>query len=399
MRVLVVDSDPTFLRSLQRSQPELMGSWDCRLAASEEAAVELMTTFAADVVIAEFYLGGGRTGLEVLESIAALKPDTIRILTGDRADRRMAIQAVSAAHQFIGRNDPTGAFVEAVDRALRLREMISNPGLRSLINSIQALPSLPSLYLDITRELRSVDPDIDKLIGDIEMDPAITAKVLQLVNSGFFALPERIADVGEASRLLGIEMLQSLVLLSGVFSQFEQQGGIFLSVHSFWKHSLAVGRLAQAVVRFLPGGEDFRQEAFTAGLLHDIGDLILSVHRHREHTQASQVSASENLPRHRVERQLIGASHADAGAYMLNLWGLPITTVEAVAYHHDPEKTSSSAPSVLTAVHLANALEHHRKAGSRPQRGNSFHRGYLARLGLEDKIDEMLNLHRKIRLP
>lgn len=367
--------------------------------ATPSEAEELLRSFRADVIIADYHVSADRNGLELLEELAERFPSSIRILTADSADRQMAVQAASAIHQFIPKSASPSVFIEAVERAINLRQMVSSPGIRSLLGGIHSLPSLPTLYLEITRQLRSKDPDMDALIRRIEMDPAITAKVLQLVNSGFFALPERIADVGEASRLLGIEMLQSLVLLSGVFSQFEQQGGIFLSVNSFWKHSLAVARLAQTVVRFLPDGEDLRQEAFTAGLLHDIGDLVLSVHRHREHVQASQVAMGEKLPRHRVERQFLGASHAEVGAALLNLWGLPNTTVEAVAYHHEPGASPAQVPNLLTAVHLANALEHHRKSGTRVEPGSGFDRAYLARLGLEDRIDEMMNLHRKIRLP
>ncbi len=369
------------------------------MAENTTAADEILETFRADVIIADYHVSSEPNGLEVLEELATRFPASIRILTADYADRRMAVQAASAIHQFIPKSDPPSGFVEAVERAIDLRNLISNPGLRALLNGIRSLPSLPSLYLDITRELRSADPDMDALVRKISTDPAITAKVLQLVNSGFFALPDRIVDVGEASRLLGIEMLQSLVLVSGVFTQFEQQGGIFLSVNSFWKHSLAVARLAQAVVRYLPGGDSLRQEAFTAGLLHDIGELVLSVHRHREYIQASQLAMSEKLPLYRVERQFLGASHAEVGAYLVNLWGLPNTTVEAVGYHHEPSASPVRTPSVLTAVHLANALEHHRKSGSRLGPGSDFDRPYLAGLGLEDKIDEMLNLHRKIRLP
>lgn len=399
VKVLILDAGLELMRCLQRTHPELVDEWDFRVVGSSVEGLGLMDTFAADVVIADFNISNEQTGLEALEQIAEKEPGTIRILTADQADRRMAISAASAAHQFIPKSSPASEFLDAINRALKLRNMVTSPGLRSLLGGITTLPSLPSLYLDITRELRSKDPNIDALVKSIQMDPAIAAKVLQLVNSGFFALPDKIADVGEASRLLGIELLQSLVLLSGVFSQFEQQGGIFLSIHSFWKHSLAVGRLSQAVVRFLPSGDAFRQEAFTAGLLHDIGDLILSVYRHREHVQANQVATSEGLPRHRVERQLIGASHAEAGAYLLNLWGLPNTTIEAVAFHHNPMESPCESDSVLTAVHLANALEHERKSGGQVPAGSAFDRKYLKKLGLEDKIEAMLNLHKKIRLP
>lgn len=399
VKVLILDAEATLMRALQRSHPELVEEWDFRVVSEVQEGIRTLESFSADVVIADFNISPYFNGLEALEQIAEIEPGTIRILTADQPDRRMAISAASAAHQFLVKASPPKDFFDAINRALRLRKMISSPSLRSLIGGIKTLPSLPSLYLDITRELRSKDPDIDSLVKSIQMDPPIAAKILQLVNSGFFALPDKIADVGEASRLLGIELLQSLVLLSGIFSQFEQQGGIFLSIHSFWKHSLAVGRLAQAVVRYLPSGDSFRQEAFTAGLLHDIGDLILSVHRHREHVQANQVAASEGLPRHRVEHQLMGASHAEAGAYLLNLWGLPNTTVEAVAFHHEPRLSPCSSDSVLTAVHLANALEHERKSGGQVPAGSVFDRKYLEMLGLEDKIDTMLNLHRKIRLP
>ncbi len=387
VKVLILDGDSALMRSLQRTHPDLADEWDFRVVGSSAEGLSLLDSFSADVVISDFNISSEQTGLEALEMIAEKDPSTIRILTADQADRRMAVSAASAAHQFISKNSPPAEFLEAINRALNLRNIVSSPSLRSLVGGIKSLPSLPSLYLDITRELRSKDPNVEALVKSIEMDPAIAAKVLQLVNSGFFGLPNKIADVGEASRLLGIEILQSLVLLSGVFSQFEQQGGIFLSIHSYWKHSLAVGRLSQAVVRFLPNGDAFRQETFTAGLLHDIGDLILSVYRHREHVQANQIASSEGLPRHRVERQLMGASHAEAGAYLLNLWGLPSTTVEAVALHHDPMKSPCESASVLTAVHLANALEHERKSGGRVPAGSTFDRKYLKKLGLEDKID------------
>jgi HD-like signal output (HDOD) protein len=184
----------------------------------------------------------------------------------------------------------------------------------------------------------------------------MTAQVLKLANSAFFGLSRQLSSAEEAVAYLGLDTIKSLVLSIHAFSQFEKAETGDLNIESLWGHSLQVASSAKRISKLEVHDAKAAEEAFTAGMLHDIGKLVLAVNLPTEYAQAMRLAQSSlELPL--AEYQVFGANHADVGAYLIGLWGLPVPVVEAVALHHCPSRATRPVFSPLTSVHVANVFE------------------------------------------
>jgi HD-like signal output (HDOD) protein len=217
----------------------------------------------------------------------------------------------------------------------------------------------------------------------------MAAKLLQVVNSAFFGVGRRVANPEEAATLLGMETLKGLVLVTGIFHQFKSSppGAPIAALEHLWPHSLSVGRLARDIAKGQLADKTVVEDAMTAGLLHNIGMMLLAANSPSSWDQVQKRLASGEIPLWEVIRQVTGESHNALGAYLLGLWGLPEPVVEAVAFYHQPSRQACGAFSALTAVHVADALIH--DAGR-------LNEDYLSALGLSDRIPEWRALARPL---
>jgi len=221
----------------------------------------------------------------------------------------------------------------------------------------------------------------------VASDPSMTAKILQLVNSAFFGIARRVSNPTEAVQFLGVGRVRSLVLSLHVFSCFEKVHAKNFSIERVWKHSLATGLVAQKIARMQRVDRAVVDETYVAGMLHDIGKVMLASSMPDEYEKAVNLAASEKLPLVEAEREIFGVTHAQVGAYLLGLWGLPITIVEAIAFHHHPQESAIKAFSPLTAVHAASALE---RQISEPESNPvelEIDTDYLSEIGLENQLE------------
>ena len=214
------------------------------------------------------------------------------------------------------------------------------------------------LILDtrLAEELRKDEPCIGTVSAIISKDVGMTAKILQLVNSAFFGLPQPAATLSEAVTYLGLSTIQSLVLSLKLFSQFDPWAVRSFSIESLEEHSWLVGVLAQRIAQRERCDPKVSDHCFLAGMLHDVGHLILAAglpgpyHHVLHHAETSGQPVSDR------ERAEFGATHAELGAYLLGLWGLPESVVEAVAMHHGPSVGGPRGFSPLAAVHVADCM-------------------------------------------
>ena len=217
------------------------------------------------------------------------------------------------------------------------------------IGNTESLPSAPVVYQELTDELASAEPSIGRIGEIVAQDPAMSAKILQIVNSAFFALRREVADIGQAVTMLGTDTIMALALTAHLFAQDNLTSGQQAVVEQVWNDSLKVANLAKALAAGDGGSHALAQEAFLAGLLLDSGVLVLAM-SYPEHASGSWGMDEA------IERELFGASHSLIGAYLLNIWGLPDVIVEAVAFHHEPSRASGTENRVLAYVHAADAL-------------------------------------------
>jgi HD-like signal output (HDOD) protein len=232
----------------------------------------------------------------------------------------------------------------------------------------------------------------------IEEDPGMSANVLQWVNSAYVGLPEQVSSAAEAAHFMGLEMVRALVLLVGVFSdEARAKLSRHFKIDALWKHSMMVGACSRSIYRTQVKDRKAAGEAFTAGLLHDAGKLVFATSCPAEYDQVIEVVERGEATDTQAELAMFGATHAEVGAYLLGLWGLPDPLVEAVAYHHRPRECLARRFGLLTSVHIANALDgaarygssgdlQEAAEGSETEGLPKLDRYYIGKLGLEELL-------------
>jgi putative nucleotidyltransferase with HDIG domain len=270
---------------------------------------------------------------------------------------REAIQQVRAAvHQLLTKPCDAKVLTAVLARAFAAQEFLSDDNFKRLAGGIRSLPVLPAIYTELMQELKSEDPSLERAGEIVAKDMALTTKILTLVNSAFFGLGRPIAHPSEAAVFLGTETLRALVLSLQVFSQFSQVQLKEFSVENLWKHSWTTAVLARRLCEFEEAGRATTDEAFIAGLLHDVGKLVLAANHPAQLEENIRQARQKRLTLWEQEYQVYNASHAELGGYLLGAWGLPSGVVDAVAFHHRPGHARVQKFSALTAVHAANTL-------------------------------------------
>lgn len=377
-RVLFVDDEPHLLAGLRRSLRGQRGEWEMLFAGSGEEALRLIDETNIDAVVTDMWMPG-INGSQLLREIAQRQPLSIRMVLSGHSDEKSILSLVGTAHRFLAKPCDADTLKEVLSRAFVLQSFLTDDRLQSLVSSLDALPTIPEVYRKLTQKLRNEDTTVREIGHLIAEDPPLTAKLLQVVNSAFFGIGRRITSPEEAASLLGMETLTGLILSSGIFRQFESDrpaSGRF-SLEGLWHHSLAVGQLARDIARAEGSDQATVDDSLTAGLLHDIGLLLLFYRMPEAWERIGDLVALEGIRRWDAEQRIVGTSHNAIGAYLLGLWGLPDAIVEAVAFNHQPLTAPANGFCALTAAHVADALIHG---------DNRLNHEYLQRLGLDHRL-------------
>jgi HD-like signal output (HDOD) protein len=354
-RILFVDDEALVLEGLRRMLRSMRAEWDMEFVESAEAALCSLGHRAADVIVSDMRMP--RTnGAELLAEVMKRHPSTVRLILSGYADKDLILKCVGSTHQYLAKPCDAESLKATVARASNLESALHHGRLKSLVCQLNRLPSVPDLYLRVVEQASRADSSIEALAGLIGRDIGMTAQVLKLANSAFFGLPRRLASAEEAVAYLGLETIKSLILSIHAFCQFENAQGGPLKIETLWRHSLQVASLAKRISKLEGQDANAADEAFTSGLLHDVGKLVLAVNLPKEYTEATRLAKS-GLEIPLAEHQVFGANHADVGGYLLGLWGLPVPVVEAVALHHSPSRATHTVFSPLTSVHAANVLD------------------------------------------
>ena len=271
---------------------------------------------------------------------------------------------------------------ETVVRTTCTNEWTQQAAVKGLLIRIRKLPTLPRVHAEVTKELQSPDGSLEQVAEYVRRDPIMCAKFLQVINSAFFGLARQITDPGEAVMLLGAVRTKGLILIAGVFSQFDSKPCPGFSAESVLQHSLRVASLAQGITLFQSEDPDLGNLAFTAGLLHDVGKMVLAANVPEMFSTAQNLHRNKRIPACEAETDILGTNHAELAGSLLAAWNLPLAVVEAIAWHHFPCRSYDHAFSVLTAVHVANVLGHEMEEAEPSICPPLLDLQYLHRLGL-----------------
>ncbi len=349
-RILFVDDDPSVLGGLRNFFRKDRHRWDLVFAASGESALAEFAAGHFDVIVCDMRMPG-MDGATLLQHVKDDYPETTRIVLSGQADEKGIARALPVTHQFLSKPCDGEVLRAVLERTCGLRALLVNDGIKKIIGGVNRLPSHPGLYWELVSVISRGDATADEIAGIVECDPAMTAKILQLVNSAYFGLAQRVTSIAQAITYLGSDLVKGLTLGMQVFKAFDGVTTPGFSLTQLQQHSLMTARLAR---RLAPSAR-LRDESFTAAMVHDIGEVVLAIGCKERLAELMLARETQQAPLHVVERQLFGVTHAEVGAYLLGIWGLPFTMIEAVAFHHEPGMTVGD-PELLALVHVADAL-------------------------------------------
>jgi HD-like signal output (HDOD) protein len=343
-RILFVDDDPRILEGLRDLLRKQRKKWDMHFALGGEEAVSRLDREAFDVVVSDIKMPRV-DGVAVLKHTRAKHPETVRIALSGETGQALALSAVSEAHQSLAKPCRLGELESTIGRALHLRAQVSDPALRAKLGELDELPGLPRTYTKLVSVLEDENSGMADVSRVVEEDIAVTAKILQLVNSAFFGVGRPVKTIHQAVQFLGVDLVKSLLLSSGAFSK-KLPPDQAKACEQVQNHSAQTAHIASTIAE--PAS---RRDSFTAGLLHDIGWLV-QINCGPPTIAKSLASGFEVGSEPNDE-----ALHAAIGAYLLGLWGLPLDVIHAVGTHHAPLDDGEPSPIAMNVRRAERALQ------------------------------------------
>ena len=409
-RILFVDDEPAFLELIRKTVRSAETGWRTSFARSGKQALALLNDAPFDVLVSDIQMPGV-SGQDLLEETAKRCPETVRVAVSGFYIGP-ALRSVGPAHRYLTKPCDTDSVIGAVEHGLALRDLLSAAPVTETIAQLGELPRPPALYLRLVEELRSSEPSICRAANIITGDPAMSKSLLTMANSAYFGFRHRVSDVRQAVTLLGLRTTKDLVLSTEVFSQFLGQdftdlsldaadvamsgyafrefgGGQINTLPVAWvvDHSLSTAAIARNLAEEEGHEHELADDAFMAGSLHDVGQLILANRLGERYAETLATAAESQRPLWQAEYEVLGTSHAEVGAYLMRQWGLPDVVVEAMAYHHQPQACGERALSPLILVHAADALHHEMRPKLRPWPAPQMAPQCLAELGLTGRME------------
>ena len=348
-RILFVDADSSVLGSLQQALTGERKRWELHFASSGEAALDACSLMPFDVVLSAIELPG-LDGIALMQWLRECYPDCGRVLLSEQIDLSLATRAASAAYRVLSKPLQPQLIIFTIERICLLQDAFTNAGTRDVIGRIGGLPSLSSTYLALALAVRNPESSIAEVAGIIEQDVAMAAKVLQIVNSGFFGLLQTMNNLQTAVSYLGMETIKNLALATETFTIFVPDACI---PSSFLETMHRRSERCAIIVGALPLNARERDVCVVAALLHDVGELVLASRMPAQFSAALKLAKESACTGYEAEETLIGLSHAELGAYLLGLWGIGGLIVEAVAHHHRPLRVPHTSFDSTTALYLA----------------------------------------------
>jgi HD-like signal output (HDOD) protein len=379
LQVLFVDDDPLVLLGLRRMLRSERNQWVTQFATRGSEALALLDDFDFDVVLSDMQMPD-MDGAELLTRVRERRPAAVRIVLSGQSERSSAVKAASVAHQFLSKPTDARALRNAVSRARDLEDRLDQARLRSALGALDVLPSPSATVRSLNAAFADPSSDLDLIARIVEPDLAMSSKILQLVNSAFFALPREVSSLHEAVAYLGLENLRAVATSADMFQALQSGPSAEQLAWRLQAHSQGVVRLANHILprATRPG------DLFLGALLHDIG--LLAAAALVPDLWADLVTGTSGPWTGQDEERVLGATHSDIGAYLLCLWGMPYGAVEVVARHHDPGPLEAGALAEVHAVYLAEAL--FAEADEVPGHFGPLDERHAAELGVLNRVDD-----------
>ena len=353
MQVMFVDDEWRVLSGIERALAMRDTDWESRFCTSGDEALAALLEKPADVVVSDMRMPF-MDGVEFLSRVREHWPGALRIILSGYSDPEATIRMLDAGQQFVTKPCNNATLLAIVENALGLRSLLDDEAMLELIGRVSRLPTAPKLFFELNRLLADPSSSIPTIIAMIIRDPALSAKVLQLGNSVYFANGQPICDVADAVRHLGVDQVRLFVLASLVCAGAAESPRID-TLQTRARLAARIASLIAMQVGEQPG------PAATAALLARLGLLIPGL----DNPEAECATTCGDRFR-----------YATVGAHLMALWGLPRDIIHVVACHTDPGRIAGSAFGLTGVVHVAVALANDQEPDL----------GYLQRVGMIERL-------------
>lgn len=332
-------------------------SWEFVRFDSKESLLLLLEEQLCDAVIIPCTMRA-QVDIEFMTRVSNIQPSAVRIFLGaEYWNATHKAKAADIAHRIYPSAVKVDEIGDSLEYQIKLLKLLNRSSLQAYVGKVGCLPSPPKLYTQLTEAVNSEMADLKEISEIVEQDPAVVAQVMKQVNSAFFGFNRTITNLKEAISMLGVRNLRSLALSSQLNNQFKSSNDWDrFSFEQLNQRSLLVARLAQAICRRAGANKITQDQAFLAGLLHDVGVLIMASHDADQYKKLLNYSVKKQKPIYLVEKASFGFFHGEVAGALLALWNLPPQVIEAVMLHHVPHLSKETSFSPLTAVHVADAM-------------------------------------------
>ena len=378
-RILFVDDEP-LMREFYSMVGAMLGSnYEVFTASSGKEGLEFLRRTPVDIVISDLVMPE-MNGQEFMAAVSHDHPESMRIVISAHEDQLTVAQCLMFGHRYFSKPFDLKHLAGVLKRICHLKHQVGSEKLKRVISGLGALPTPPRVYMRLTEALNSPYSSIDEIGAIVQEDPALTLKLLQISNSAYFGVSQKIVTPMEAVQIVGLEILRALVLCIHAFKFYQDKKFRSISITELWDHSLRTATAARKLARHENLPAEQCEETFVSGLLHDIGKLILAANAEKDYRVALELSSRTALPLEQAEAGIFATTHAHVGAYLLALWGVPESVISGVELHHSLDPARIDSFNAAVAVHVAQNLlpgETRRK---------SLDTELIARLGLSDRL-------------
>ncbi len=388
-RILFVDDEPNVLNGLRRMLRDRRQIWDMAFVDSGMEAINLLARERFDIIVSDMRMPV-IDGAMLLSQVRKLYPYMTRIILSGHSEREAIMKSVRLAHQYLSKPCDPQELKQVLQQTAAMRWLLSSDDLINLVSQIESLPPLPHSYSLLIKALETEGVTLERIGELISQDMGMATTVLKLVNSAFFGLPNQVASPTQAVSLLGLDIIKGLVISQGLFETLKVQQVPGMSFEALWRHCQAVGCLAKKIMQTENQDRVLIDQAFIAGIMHDVGKLVLATIKTKEYNAVIKAVHKSNHPVITVERKVFNVTHGEVGAYLLGLWGVHENVVGAIALHNNPVYTSAlgggSGRLLLAAVHAANVFDHQLRVINPTYARPGLEQGFLHDANLLEKI-------------
>jgi HD-like signal output (HDOD) protein len=380
--ILVAIADPQALADVGQA---LGTGWMPTSVRTEPEAVAQLKRYSFNALLVDFNLGSpDASGL--LDLAMAERPETVRFLLAYEADLALVAAKVQGPHHVLPKPLELDSIKSRIEEGVADQSANGTPRENEAVAGQPAGARIPAVYSEVLKAMDSPEVTSGQVGEIIGRDETLTAEVLRLAGSSYLGLPRNLTQPAQAVESLGMEAVKALVMARRFLAEHSHLQCGYLSLDDLWQHSTRVAQIARDLVLFETKDRALAAEAFAAGLVHDLGMVVLVTNFDDLYGRVHSLAQKQPVALWDIEKEMFGANHGEIGGCLVGMWNLPGSIVEATALHHEPPAGEQQQLTPLAAVHIANVLEHQLWPSDRFRVAPTIDAGFLSGLGLLQRL-------------